>query len=191
MPAVEMTDMMTDETPDELDESPSAHTPVPEKRSLVRGLAFVVLPVIVIALGGVCGWLKWVDGSSRAAQGAATESVQVARDATIALLSYQPDTVGQSLEAAQSRLTGAFRDSYGKLIHDVVIPGSREKKISSIANIAAAASISSTATHAEVLVFVNQTSIVGADAPTDTASAVRVGLDRIDGHWLVASFDPV
>lgn len=187
MPAVEM----VDELNDELDKSPTAPAEVPEKRSLARILAFVLLPAIVIALGGVCGWLKWIDGSGRAAQSAATESVQAARDATIALLSYQPDTVAQSLEAAQSRLTGSFRESYGKLIHDVVIPGSREKKISSVANIPAAASISATAMHAQVLVFVNQTSIVGADAPTDTASAVRVGLDNVEGRWLISSFDPV
>jgi Mce-associated membrane protein len=41
------------------------------------------------------------------------------------------------------------------------------------------------------LVFVNQTSIVGTDAPTDTASSVRVGLDKVDGQWLISSFEPI
>jgi Mce-associated membrane protein len=42
-----------------------------------------------------------------------------------------------------------------------------------------------------VLVFVNQTVIVGQDAPTDTASAVRVTLDKVGDRWLISSFDPV
>lgn len=159
--------------------------------SWAQAVAFIVLPLMVVALGAVAGWLKWIGGSSGDAQVAATESVQAARDATVALLSYQPDTVQQTLEAAQTRLTGAFHDSYGQLIHDVVIPGAREKKISAIANVPAAASISSKRNQAEVLVFVNQTSIIGTDAPTDTASSVRVGLEKVDGQWLVSSFEPI
>jgi Mce-associated membrane protein len=33
--------------------------------------------------------------------------------------------------------------------------------------------------------------VVGHDAPTDTASSVRVALDKIDGRWLISKFDPV
>jgi len=32
--------------------------------------------------------------------------------------------------------------------------------------------------------------IVGTGAPTDSASAVRVTMDKIGGHWLVSAFDP-
>jgi len=42
-----------------------------------------------------------------------------------------------------------------------------------------------------VLVFVNQTVIVGQDAPTDTASSVRVTMDKVGDHWLISKFDPV
>jgi Mce-associated membrane protein len=45
--------------------------------------------------------------------------------------------------------------------------------------------------HAVVLVFVNQTVVVGQDAPSDTASSVRVTLDKINGRWLISKFDPV
>ncbi|EUA27841.1 conserved Mce associated membrane domain protein [Mycobacterium intracellulare] len=37
----------------------------------------------------------------------------------------------------------------------------------------------------------NQTIIIGQDAPTNTASTVRVTLDRVHGRWLIAGFDPV
>ena len=42
-----------------------------------------------------------------------------------------------------------------------------------------------------MLVFVNQTVIVGQDAPTDTASSVRVTLDKVGDSWLISKFDPV
>ncbi len=51
--------------------------------------------------------------------------------------------------------------------------------------------MSASADHAEVLVFVNQTITVGNDPPTDTASSVRVTLDKIGGRWLISAFEPV
>jgi Mce-associated membrane protein len=72
-----------------------------------------------------------------------------------------------------------------------VIPGAKEKRISAVASVPAAASVSADPNHAVVLVFVNQTVVVGQDAPTDTASSVRVTLEKIGDHWLIAKFDPV
>ena len=77
------------------------------------------------------------------------------------------------------------------MITDVVIPGAKEKKISAVANVPAAGSVSATPNRAEVLVFVNQTVIVGDGAPTATASSVKVTLDRVGDRWLISEFDPV
>jgi Mce-associated membrane protein len=33
--------------------------------------------------------------------------------------------------------------------------------------------------------------VVGQDAPTDTASSVRVALDKVGDRWLISKFDPV
>lgn len=107
------------------------------------------------------------------------------------MLSYKPDTAEKDLTAAQNRLTGQFKDSYASLTHDVVIPGAKQKQISAVANVPAAASVSATANHAVVLVFVNQTVIVGTDAPTSTTSCVRVTLDKHDGRWLISQFEPI
>lgn len=157
------------------------------KRLIVYGL----IPTLALSAGVGAGVFKWISGSASDDRTAAAESVQAARDSTVALLSYQPDTVQATLEAARSRLTGSFRDSYDKLIHDVVIPGAKQQRISAVANVPAAASISATGSHATVLVFVDQTSIIGKDAPVNTASTVRVTLDKVDGTWLISSFDPV
>ena len=117
--------------------------------------------------------------------------MQAAKDSTIALLSYKPDTVEQQLGAARDLLTGDFRDSYTSLTNDVVIPGAKQKQISAVATVPAVASVSADPGHAVVLVFVNQTVVVGQDAPTDTASSVRVTLDKVGDRWLISEFDPV
>jgi len=76
------------------------------------------------------------------------------------------------------------------LTNDVVIPGAKQQQISATASVPAAASVSATVDHAAVLVFINQTMIVGTGAPTDSASAVRVTMDKIGGHWLVSASTP-
>lgn len=45
---------------------------------------------------------------------------------------------------------------------------------------------------AEVLVFINQTT-TSKENPDGAfaASSVKVGLKKIDGNWLIESFDPV
>ena len=156
-----------------------------------RVLAFGVLPVLALLLAAAAGFLKWQDNSIREDEIARIESVQAAKDSTIALLTYKPDTVEQQLGAARELLTGDFRDSYTALTNDVVIPGAKERQISALASIPAAASVSAEPNHAVVLLFVNQSVVVGTDAPTDTASSVRVGLDKVDGRWLISEFDPV
>jgi Mce-associated membrane protein len=117
--------------------------------------------------------------------------VQAATDSTIKILSYRPDTVDRDLGAARDRLTGTFLDAYTSLTNDVVIPGAKQKQISAVATVPAAASVSATQNHAVVLVFVNQTIIVGNDAPSSTASNVKVTLDKQGDRWLISGFDPV
>lgn len=156
-----------------------------------RVVAFALLPALALVLALGAGYLKWRDNSVRSSEVAADTSVQAARDTTIALLSYKPETVEEQLGAARDLLTGEFRDSYTSLTNDVVIPGAKEKQISAVASVPAAASVSATETEAVVLVFVNQTVIVGQDAPTDTASSVRVTLEKVGDRWLISKFDPV
>jgi Mce-associated membrane protein len=156
-----------------------------------RVLVYGVLPGVVLLLAVAAGFLKWQDASARGAQAARLESVAAAKDSTIALLSYQPDTVESDLGAAQGRLTGTFQQSYTKLIHDVVIPGAKQKHISAVATVPAVASVSAAADHTVALVFVDQTVIVGTDPPTSSSSSVRVTLDKVAGRWLISDFTPV
>jgi len=173
--------------PDHDDKPDSARRRIPWSRVVAYGL----LPVLAFALASAAGYLKWRDTTAREAQAARVESVKAAIDGTVALLSYRSDTVQNDLEAAKSRMTGTFLDAYTKLTHDVVIPGATQKQISAVATVPAAASATATPRHAVVVLFVNQSVIVGQSAPTSTASSVRVTLDKVDGRWLISQFDPV
>ena len=178
------------EPADESTESADADKP---KRRIqwARVFAFGVLPAVALLLALGAGYLKWMDNSVRNNVIARDESIKAAKDSTIALLSYKPETVEQQLNAARDLLSGDFRDSYTSLTNDVVIPGAKQKQISAVATVPAAASVSANPRHAVVLVFVNQTVIVGQTAPTDTASSVRVTLDKVGDRWLISKFDPV
>jgi Mce-associated membrane protein len=192
--SIETADESTEAT-DESTEATDTEATEPEKpkRKIqwARVFAFGVLPAIALLLALGAGYLKWMDNSVRNDESARDESIRAAKDSTVALLSYKPDTVEQQLNAARELLTGDFRDSYTSLTHDVVIPGAKQKQISAVATVPAAASVSANPHHAVVLVFVNQTVIVGQDAPTDTASSVRVTMDKIGDRWLISKFDPV
>lgn len=177
----------------ELDGSDVRDQPTPTTRrfSWSRAFAYGVLPGLALLLTAAAGFAKYQDDSARQTQVIRVESVRTAVDGTIALLSYQPETVQNELEAAKQRLTGTFLDAYSSLTRDVVIPGAQQKKISAVATVPAAASVSASSNRAVVLLFVNQTVVVGQDPPTNTASSVRVTLEKVGDRWLISQFEPV
>lgn len=188
-------DVNTDDGDDAVEEADAAATvPAARRRNrppLTRIVAYVVLPIVALALSVAAGYLKWQDGTARDSQTAAADSVRVATESTIAMLSYRPDTAEKDLNAAADRLTGAFRDQYNDLIKNVVIPGAQQDQISAVATVPAAASVSATRDHAEVLVFINQTTMIGNDPPATTTSCVSITLEKSGDRWLVSQFEPV
>jgi Mce-associated membrane protein len=193
--AVAVDDTDLDHHPDnaDTDEAPAdasaARTRTRTRWKPVIGYGVLPATVFVLTLGAAYG--KWQATTLTDAQHAASQSVQAATESTLALLSYSPDTVEKQLTEARDRLTGNFRDAYTSLTHDVVIPGAQQKHISAVATVPAAASLSATENHAAVLVFVDQTTTLGNDTPTNTSSSVRVTLDKIHDQWLISAFDPV
>lgn len=194
---------MTDDTPEPDDEASapedekptavhhSAPVPVRTKRDWRQLVAFGVLPATAVALGAGAGFLRWQNTSHRAVETARAESVAAARDTAVAMLSYRADTVEQDLMAARDRLTGPFVDSYTNLVKTVVVPGAKDKKISAVATVKAASSVSATPQHAVALLFLDNAVTTGGGAPATTVSGVRVTLDKVGQRWLVSGFDPV
>lgn len=165
--------------------------PKRDRRAALRLVAVAALPGLALILTLAAGYFRWQDVSARVAQQAAAQSVRTATDATIAMLSYRPDTVDSASAAAADGMTGAFRDEYTQLIKEVVAPGAKQQHISTVVTVPAASSVSASARHAVVLLFVDQATTIGNGPPTTTASSVRVTLDKVGGRWLVSQFDPV
>lgn len=154
-------------------------------------IAFGLLPGVAFVMALAAGWVTWQHATARGVESSRAESVKAASEATAALLSYKADSVEQDLRSAQDRLTGSFKDSYARLTNDVVIPGAKAQQISAVARISAAGSVSATPKHGEVLLFVNQTVVIGKDPPTDSSSVVRVSMDKVGDQWLVSAFEPI
>lgn len=156
-----------------------------------RILAYGVLPALAVILAVAGGYLFWQNRVTDQTDHAREDSVAAARSIAIAMLTYEPQTVEQQLGAAKEQLTGGFRDTYGSMIDTVVVPGAKEQQISAVTDVPAAASVTAEADHAVVLLFVNQTVTVGTNPPANTASSVRVTLDKVGDQWLVANFEPI
>jgi Mce-associated membrane protein len=173
-------------------EDDDAKAPVePSNRFSWTRLLVAGLPVLALILALGVGYLKWLDGTARESRAAADASVKAASESTVAILSYKPETVDHDLKAAADRLAEPFRQQYTQLVNDVVAPGSKQQHITAVATVPAAASVSATGKQAVVLVFVDQTTTIGSDAPTQSTSSVRVSLEKVDGRWLISQFDPV
>ncbi len=180
-------------------EEVTASQPAKPKRQTdwSRVVAFGVLPALALLLALGAAFLKFVDSGIRQSDTARDQSVKAAIDTTVAMLSYTPDNVGKTLPEARNRLTGKFLDEYTGLINNLVIPNAQQKQVTAVASVPraddvpAAAAVSANPGHAVVLVFVNQTVTVGAGVPADTASSVRITLDKVGDRWLISDFQPV
>lgn len=179
---------------DRLDPDDGAEPASPARRGRIsRGgaVAVGILPVVALLAVLAAGLLQVKDAAARNAEVARIESVQAATEGTLKMLSYAPETVEQQLGSAIELMTGALRDSYGAFTRDVVIPGAKDKKITAVATVPAAASVSVNGAQAVALVFVNQITTVGTEPPTNLVSSVRVTLSKVGGRWLMSEFTPV
>ncbi len=161
------------------------------KRRITMTLQHFGLPAIALMLTIGVGYLKWTYGSGVASQQAGIDAMHAASRGAVAMLSYRPQTVDADLASAREYLTGSLKENYGALTRTVVAKGAKEKRISATATVPAAAVVSATPDTAVVLVFVDQTVVVGNDAPTDTVSRVRVTLANSKNRWLISGFDPI
>jgi Mce-associated membrane protein len=153
----------------------------------------VGLVLAIVATATLGGWqaVKGRELDSADSAAARQTVLDTVRSAVPKLLSYTPDNVDTTLNANKSLLTGNFRDSYSSLVNETVIPGAKQKNITAVAQVPAAAVESLTTDKASMIVFINQQVTVPPAAPTTTASSVRVGLQKINGAWLIDAFDPI
>lgn len=163
-----------------------------------RVSAIPVIPLVLVlgllAAGGLAAWLYFSqyrpDEQTDAA--VAQSAVDAARDGTVALLSYKPDTLNQDFAAAKTHLAGDFLNYYDQFTKQIVSPAAKEKAVTTTAQVVGAAASELHPNSAVVLIFVNQvTTSKDRPDPAMASSSVRVSLTKVHGDWLITKFDPV
>ncbi|MHC9295741.1 twin-arginine translocation pathway signal [Mycobacterium sp. LTG2003] len=175
------------------DESPQRGKRIAAR--VIKGkLVPIMVAVALIASAAVTAVLYFtqfrVDQQTDAA--AAEVAVKAATDGTVALLSYAPDTLDKDFANAKSHLTGDFLSYYTDFTTKVVTPAAQQKKVKTNATVVNGAVAEITPDSAVVLLFINQTTTSEENPDGAFAvSSVKVGLSKIDGNWLISTFDPV
>ncbi len=153
-----------------------------------------MLVLSLLAAGGLAGWLYFSQYRPDTQTDAAVEqsAVNAARDGTVALLSYKPDTLNHDFEAAKSHLSGDFRNYYDQFTKQVITPAAQSKGVTTMAQVVGAAAAELHRDSAVVLVFINQvTASKERPDPTMASSSVLVSLAKQHGAWLITKFDPI
>ncbi len=123
---------------------------------------------------------------------ASTAVIDAASDGSVALLSYAPSSLDADFATARSHLTGEFLTYYSQFADQFVAPAAKQKDINATASVVRAAALDVQPNTAQVLVFINQaTTSRDNQEPAQAASAVKVGLTKVDGDWRISSFDPI
>jgi Mce-associated membrane protein len=169
-----------------------------DKTRFARRRRVKVVPVVLVLLFVVSGvlaawlYLSQYRTDEQTGAAAARAAVDAARDGTVALLSYKPDTLDQDFAAAKSHLTGDFLNYYDQFTQQIVSPAAKEKALTTTAQVVRAAVSEQHSNSAVVLVFVNQATISkDRPDPAMAASSVLVSLIKVHDKWLITKFDPV
>lgn len=190
-----------DTTPDveptagvEIDTSDDTSTGEVKRRAAAVPVGPLVLLLALLAAGGLTGWLFFTQyrPDEQTDSAVAQNVVNAARDGTVALLSYKPDTIDQDLAAAKSHLSGDFLNYYSDFTKQVVTPAAKSKGVTTTAQVVGAAVSELHPDSAVVLVFINQvTTSNERPDPAMASSSVKVSLNKVNGQWLITKFEPV
>lgn len=190
------TETVTDDATAETDTTPEKRDGIVRRSArLVLGrLGAIVLVVALLGSAGVAAWLYFDQyrPDRQTNDAAAAVALDAAKSGTIALLSYSPESLDKDFANAKSHLTGDFLSYYTNFTEQIVTPAAKQKSVKTSATVVRAAVSELRPDSALVLVFINQTT-VSKENPDGSfaASAVKVGMKKIDGTWLISAFDPV
>ena len=198
---VDETEKVTDESADKAaeadDSATETETQSEEDDGVVRRsartvrarLGAILLAAALVASAGVAAWLYFEQyrPDQETNPAAATVALDAAKNGTVALLSYSPESLDKDFAAAKSHLTGDFLSYYTQFTEQIVTPAAKQKSVKTSASVVQAAVSELQPDSAQVLVFINQTT-VSKENPDGSfaASAVKVGLKKINGAWLIA-----
>lgn len=153
-----------------------------------RKRALIALAVVVVLLGVVVGWLWWQDHQNQESETARTVALQAAKDRTVAVMSYDFQSVDQDLRRARAGLTAPFLQQFDRAAL-VVAPTARQRQIATHARVTSAAVVEAHPDDVVVLLFVNQDSrsVQSPDVQL-TNTRVQVTMHKVGDQWLISRF---
>lgn len=170
-------------------------TPMEPDRAVARTrrTAITLAALLILSAAVSCGLYF---GMHRVDQQLGAEAEQsalaAAADGAVAVLTYSPKTLESDFAAAERHLTGDFLTYYTDFTQNVVTPAAMQKGVQTVASVVRRGIVSLRPNRAEVLIFVNQTTVSKSNPDgAYSMSSVKVGLEKNDGRWLISSFDPV
>ena len=143
--------------------------------------ALALLAVVTVALSG-----KHDDRSQ------ATAALSAATSGVGTVLSYNYKSLDEDFRKAESVLTPSFRKTYDTTTAKAVKPLAAKYQAVSTAQATGAGVVNSSATRAEVIVFVSQqVTNSQLSAPRLDRSRIVVDLKKVNGRWLIDKLTPV
>jgi Mce-associated membrane protein len=175
-----------EQDPDSLAEPEgSASAPRP-----VRGPLTAVLGVLLVAALVAASVLGWQYAQGRRTESARAGALTAARNAAPVVLSYDYRHLDRDFTRARERLTGHFREEYGKTTTSVVGPTAKKYHGVVKATVAAASVASASPDRVTVLLFVNQvTRSTQVSGSRLDLNRVRMTMTRTSGDWKVSAVD--
>ncbi|MGI5193826.1 hypothetical protein ACQEVY_09320 [Streptomyces sp. CA-288835] len=167
------------------------------QRSRGRLLTAILTALLIAGLIAVAV-LGWQYREGQRAEQARGQALTAARKAAPVVLSYDYRHLDRDFTAARARLTGKFRDEYGKTTKTVVGPTAKKYEGVVKATVVepagggtpAASVVSASPDKAVVLLFVNQvTRSTQVSGPRVDLNRVRMTLDRTSDGWKVSAVD--
>lgn len=158
------------------------------RRVLALGCSAFILCAL-LAIGAVLfGKVRDMETTAKSR----AEAVAAARDLLPKVLSYSYDTLDASLTGATDALTGDFKSDFQQLVDSAVRPSAADRKIVTTTAVQDASVVDADQSHATVLAFINQsTTAADQQTPKIDGARLRIGLEKVDGRWLISSIDPV
>lgn len=177
--------------------NPPEPPPAPRERKPGSWVAFAAALALTAVLVGAALWLglrTWDYREVQAAQAAETAgeaASESAERAATALLSYKHDTLDADLKAGTRFLTPEYAKTFTETFDQFVRPNAPKLQAVVTAKVLASAVVTADEDRAQILVYVDQTSVTTANNGRPQLALNRTTFDMVkrDGTWLVDGFN--
>jgi Mce-associated membrane protein len=154
----------------------------------------IALAAAAVSAAALGGWQLTVKSRPLPADQVAerTAATDAAAKGMVAILSYSPGTVQQTLNAAEATLTRDLLDSFKQAFNQVIVPATQQHGTTVTAVVMSAGVQALTSDAAEIVLAVNQTTTTREKPdPTNVSNSMLVALTRVNGKWLINRFSVV